>query len=235
MRTHSKSIDIEMNRDGKGIRPKLSPLAIGARLLVLVCAMYSAQTRTTMPDADVPGDLMVFGDSPSDQVSNYHCHNQGLRSVRLLLGNEIHRLEQTSAGTRKRYGKAEMTLHTGGDDVVAINNEGINLRHCFLLADNLEKVEFDLQQLDADGLVGEGSGRRSLDYEFCLPRSELLIARVRQIDPSLSIYEGSPGRIGCRDNEVLCVGNTHQVGWEKVLGRLAAEPAIRRIVRTFFE
>ena len=241
-----------MNRDGKQIRRKHSLLAIGARIFVLVCVMSSAQTRATMPDAGmatwywpgvgVPEDLMVFGNSPSNRVMNYYCQHQGQpvviqgpRSVRLQLDNEIHGLEQTSADTLERYENADMTRHTGGDGAVRVNGEGITQHHCHLLADNLEKVEFHWQQLDANGLVGKGSGRRSVDYEFCLPRSELLIARVRQIDPSLSIYEGSPGRIGCRDFEVLCVGNTHQVDWDKVLGRLAAEPAIRRIVRAFFE
>ena len=112
---------------------------------------------------------------------------------------------------------------------------GESARTILVLAENRNKIEFDLQQLDEDGLSGSGSGRRSLDYEFCLPRNEQLIARIRQIDPTLQIFDGSPGRIGCGRREVLCIGNTHQVGWEDVLARLAAEPAIHRITRAYFE
>jgi hypothetical protein len=58
---------------------------------------------------------------------------------------------------------------------------------------------------------------------------------VQSIDPTVQAQAGSPGRIGCGPEEVLCIGNTHQPNWRAVLGSLATLDYVTRIDRSFFE
>lgn len=96
-------------------------------------------------------------------------------------------------------------------------------------------IGFDIGALDADGLIGPADGKRSLDYEYCIPRGAAYAAEVRAIDPSARLNDGSRGRIGCGPAQVLVLGNTHQPGFADVLKRLAALPYVERIEQTFFE
>ncbi|MFO1319441.1 MAG: hypothetical protein U1F52_07490 [Burkholderiales bacterium] len=98
-----------------------------------------------------------------------------------------------------------------------------------------EVIAFDLDAIGADGLVGPATGRRAVDYEFCIPVGDGYADEVRTIDPSAQVMAGSRGRIGCRRGEVLVVGNTHQAGWRYTLERLATLRYVKRIVRTDFE
>ena len=106
---------------------------------------------------------------------------------------------------------------------------------CGLTGSGLWKIEFDYGQLDAAGLWGQEGGRRAFDYEFCLPDQDHVLQRILRIDPSLEIYQDSPGRIGCGEEEVLGIGNTHQENWRCVLEKLAEDPDIHKISQTFFE
>ena len=99
----------------------------------------------------------------------------------------------------------------------------------------MTKVTFDLEQLNDDGLIGPPTGHRSLMYEFCIPADSASAAQVRSIDPSVKMYSMSPGRIGCTDDQVLCIGETHQPGWRTVLGQLSALDYIERIDQSFAE
>ena len=97
------------------------------------------------------------------------------------------------------------------------------------------KITFDTGRLDERGLAGPPDGLRSLMYEFCIPRDSARIADVRAIDPSVRVYPGSPGRIGCRADQALCIGETHQPGWRDVLDRLAGLAWIERIDESYAE
>lgn len=100
----------------------------------------------------------------------------------------------------------------------------------------LAKIGFDLDQLDENGLYGPADGKRSLDYEFCLPRHDAAaVEAVRRIDPSLSLYPSSRGRVGCTADQVLAIGNTHQLNGREVLLELASRQDIERIERTDWE
>src|SRR5688572_13670999 len=72
------------------------------------------------------------------------------------------------------------------------------------------KIHFTVSGFTADGLYGPADGLRSLAYEFCIPASAELANEVQTIDPTVEVYAASPGRIGCTDDEFLCIGNTHQ-------------------------
>ncbi|MBX2841758.1 MAG: hypothetical protein KTR26_08295 [Flammeovirgaceae bacterium] len=99
----------------------------------------------------------------------------------------------------------------------------------------MEKINFDLSQLNEDGLVGSKDGLRALDYEFCIPDIESFEKEVLSIDPSLKISKGSRGRIGCSQNEFLCIGSTHQDGYLKILEKLTTLHYIEKIDQCLYE
>jgi len=96
-------------------------------------------------------------------------------------------------------------------------------------------IAFDLDSIDADGLIGPADGKRALDYEFCIPRGEDYVAEVRAIDETARFFERSRGRIGCGPRQVLVIGNTHRPDFAIVLGRLAELPYVERIEQAYFE
>jgi hypothetical protein len=59
------------------------------------------------------------------------------------------------------------------------------------------KIHFDLSEFDDDGLYGPPDGLQAAMYEFCIPARADMAAEVSSIDPTVQIYAGSPGRIGC--------------------------------------
>lgn len=94
------------------------------------------------------------------------------------------------------------------------------------------KIGFDLTRFRGEGLFGPRDGARTLDYEFCVPEREDLLAEVKRIDPSLRAMPGVRGRAGCGDGFVLCVGNTGQPGFRQILLRLAKLDYVERIHAT---
>jgi len=92
-----------------------------------------------------------------------------------------------------------------------------------------DKIEFDLMSFGDDGLYGPPDGLRSLSYEFCIPARPACRAEVESIDSTLQIYSTSPGRVGCGPDRHLCIGNTQQPHFIKVLRRLARLEYIERI------
>ncbi len=99
----------------------------------------------------------------------------------------------------------------------------------------LDKITFDLTQLDEYGLYGPPDGKRSLDYEFCIPRETPYETQVQAIDPSVTLYPDSPGRIGCTEDQVLAISNTHQPNAVSTLMELANLDYIERIDRVDWE
>jgi hypothetical protein len=103
----------------------------------------------------------------------------------------------------------------------------------------VEKLRFT----QAEGCSNDGS------VEFCVQKDDpRLVERLRAVGPEVHPYAGGGGRAGCDTaKEALyffdtlpgqqCVGETNAMtdaAWEKVC-RIAAEPAIRKIVPTWFE
>jgi hypothetical protein len=93
---------------------------------------------------------------------------------------------------------------------------------------HLTKITFDLEPISPEGLIGKGDGLRSQSYEFCIPDQAEKIAEVKAIDPSLKLYR-SPGRMGCRTDQWLAIGETHQPRWQQILLNLAQLDYIERI------
>ena len=90
----------------------------------------------------------------------------------------------------------------------------------------LDKIEFSLVTIDANGLIGAETGKRSQAYEFCIPAEEKAI--VQAIDPSLQ-FSPSPGRVQCQTGELLAIGETHQPQWRAILINLARLPYVEKI------
>jgi hypothetical protein len=97
-----------------------------------------------------------------------------------------------------------------------------------------KKVEIDLTKLDKNGLIGPATGKRSLAYEFCIPKTAACMAEVKAIDPSIRFMRNSRGRIGAGPDQCLCIGET-QKGYRKTLQRLATLDYIKRIIVCHFE
>jgi hypothetical protein len=93
---------------------------------------------------------------------------------------------------------------------------------------HLQKITFDLEHISPEGLIGKGDGLRSQSYEFCIPDRAPNIAEVKAIDPSLKLYR-SRGRIGCRNDQWVAIGDTHQPHWKQILFNLACLDYIERI------
>lgn len=93
-------------------------------------------------------------------------------------------------------------------------------------ANPIDKIDFSLGEIDAEGLMGSGSGKRSRAYEFCIPAPKKAV--VENIDPSVR-FSNSPGRIKCSAEELLCIGETHQPRWQAKLFSLARLPYVKRI------
>ena len=90
--------------------------------------------------------------------------------------------------------------------------------------DARNKIELDLDSLNESGLQGPPDGLRSMAYEFCIPANDASVREVTGIDPTVRIQGQSPGRIGCREDQYLCIGETHQRDHEAVLEALASLP-----------
>jgi hypothetical protein len=97
------------------------------------------------------------------------------------------------------------------------------------------KIEFQMDHIRPDGLRGPPDGLTLVAYEFCVPADERIYQEVMRIDPSLEIQPGGRGRIGCGNDQALCIGQTHQPRWREVLKRLASLPYIAEIREGFFE
>lgn len=98
----------------------------------------------------------------------------------------------------------------------------------------IDKINFDLEALDPDGLLGPPSGKRALSYEYCVPDEQRMLDQIRSIDPTAEISI-SPGRIGCRSDQRLVLGNTHQPHFRRVLLRLVSLPEVEHVEQAFFE
>ncbi|RME71862.1 MAG: hypothetical protein D6781_03320 [Verrucomicrobia bacterium] len=96
------------------------------------------------------------------------------------------------------------------------------------------KIRFSLEGIDAAGLEGPPSGRRSVVYEFCVPDVPAARDVVRRIDTRAQFFR-SPGRVGCGDGELLVMSDTQRPDWRCVLAELAALPFVWEIRRTDFE
>jgi hypothetical protein len=89
-----------------------------------------------------------------------------------------------------------------------------------------EKITFDIEAIDEHGLLGEADGKRSVAYEFCIPRDSGKRTEVSRIDPSVNFFAGPSGRVGCDTTQYLCIG---EGATRAVLLRLARLDYVKKI------
>ena len=95
------------------------------------------------------------------------------------------------------------------------------------------KMNFEFSKLDKNGLIKKRG--TSLAYEFCIPNNETYLDKIKEIDESISIYKSGSGRIGCSKNEILCIGETHNKDYKRILTQIAELEYVKSINESFFE
>lgn len=101
--------------------------------------------------------------------------------------------------------------------------------------EDLDKIEFNIDIIDHDGLYGPDGGLRSMDYEFCIPADEKAVKEVFGINPKIKIDRHAPGRSACGEGKYLCLGNTQQPGWKTKLLKLASLEYVKEIKESYWE
>ena len=193
------------------------------------------EVRTFKP-CDSMEELWLMGQSPAMKAikTAYRSvvpYRKPFQSVFMVLAGET--LEPPTHGFGADYEAAYLATH------LVWVFPGANCTSISPDIDSPEsiqpKITFDMSVVDKDGLFGPLGGKRALSYEFCIPDSAESRTEVEGIDPTVTFFSESPGRIGCRKNELLCIGSTHQKNFATVLQLLAELPYVQRIEQSFFE
>jgi hypothetical protein len=99
-----------------------------------------------------------------------------------------------------------------------------------------DKIKFELKEFTDDGLRKLPGGEfSSINYEFCVPATDEMFAKVKKIDTTLTLHKLSKGRSRCTSTEWLCIGYSNQPGFKNVITKLASLGFIREINETFWE
>jgi hypothetical protein len=96
-----------------------------------------------------------------------------------------------------------------------------------------EKMNFSFSKLDKKGLIKDRG--TSLAYEFCIPNTEDNLTQIKSIDETIAVYKSSKGRIGCGKDEILCIGETVDKDYKKILIEISKLPYVKSINESFFE
>jgi hypothetical protein len=91
---------------------------------------------------------------------------------------------------------------------------------------HFKKINFNLNDIDENGMIGPLDGKREMAYEFCIPNNKAKRKQVSSIDKSVQFYIGPSGRIGCEDNQYLCIGSG---GKRETILKLASLDYIKKI------
>ena len=96
----------------------------------------------------------------------------------------------------------------------------------------LAKIGFDYSAVDSNGLL---NNQVSFDYEFCIPKDEAKADEIMAIVPDVRIPRMAKGRVGCSQEEWLCIVSTHGPKWKENLYAIASLPYVKRIEQTDYE
>lgn len=96
-----------------------------------------------------------------------------------------------------------------------------------------EKMDFSFSKLDKKGLIKKRG--TSLAYEFCIPNESEYLDKIKSIDQTIAIYKSSTGRIGCGENQILCIGETMDKNYKEIIIALTNLPYVKNINESFFE
>lgn len=97
------------------------------------------------------------------------------------------------------------------------------------------KITFDISTTSRERLRNPPDRLRAVSYEFCIPKEDELVREVQEIDSSVMFHGSSRGRIGCQENEYLCIGTIESPQWKEILLSLASLEYVERIDRFYGE
>lgn len=97
------------------------------------------------------------------------------------------------------------------------------------------KIDFDVNALNEDGLMGNRGGLVSVDYQFCFVKGGENEQTIRDLDPSIEINLNPAGVSRCRSEEALAQGNTQQANHKQILFSLSNLNYVQKIKRVWFE
>lgn len=96
----------------------------------------------------------------------------------------------------------------------------------------LEKIRFDLNKIDPNGLEGPPAGKREIQYQFCVPNTEARRLEIAELDPTARFESEVAGRAGCTADEILVHARTGAPNWRGRMEAVAALPYVKSIRRT---
>ncbi|MEP6645739.1 MAG: hypothetical protein ABJC12_01510 [Saprospiraceae bacterium] len=96
----------------------------------------------------------------------------------------------------------------------------------------ISKIGFNYASVDQKGLI---NSETSIDYEFCIPLNDAMLAQVKAIEPDVETPRMAKGRIACSETEQLCIVTTHGPKWKEKLYAIAILPFVQRIIQTNYE
>src|SRR5690606_12513649 len=99
---------------------------------------------------------------------------------------------------------------------------------------HVEKIKFELADIDKRGLIGNENNKTGLDFEFCVPNQPEKIKEVLAIDASLK-QQPIKGRSNCNDQFVLFTGSTYNKDFKDLLCKISQLEYIKEINRTYWE
>jgi hypothetical protein len=153
----------------------------------------------------------------------------------LLIAERLHLIKGWQQGMIMIYQRLSVVLGLLVVMVFGFGQIQVHAGKVETQVDPRSKISFNLGQLNDLGLYGPPNGLLALDYEFCIPADPAFEVQVKAIDPTIVIFTGSKGRVGCVPGEKLCIGNTHQPEFKTVLFKLAGLPYVKKINQCFYE
>jgi hypothetical protein len=96
----------------------------------------------------------------------------------------------------------------------------------------LDKIRFDLKNVDVNGLEGPPAGKREIAYQFCVPNTEAKRLEIAELDPTARFESEAAGRAGCTADEILVHARTGAPNWRGRMEAVAALPYVKSIRRT---
>ena len=89
-----------------------------------------------------------------------------------------------------------------------------------------QKINFDLAEIDEEGLMGPPDGRVAISYIFYIPLEDSKRKEVAAIDPSVRFFKRE------KENNYQCIGGGGNPG---TIVKLARLPYIKKINRFYGE
>lgn len=100
---------------------------------------------------------------------------------------------------------------------------------------NESKIDFDVNALNENGLMGNRGSYVSVDYQFCFIKGPENEKTILDLDPSIRINHKPSGGAGCRSEEILATGNSQQPNHKQILFSLSNLHYVNRIKRVWYE